>query len=358
MAVPIPYRLAGYGAYNLCFDKYLGRKNANFSEPDFFATIRNNNFGRINLVKVICFRYSRKESLPADRAIPLYVNQGSRVLINPAFLDNLSKLVESAAQRNFWVEVCTFHYHAIASPNGGSDNVPEVPEVLPAALVPTGNDACARLKNFFNPTPSNPEQLGRQKELIHTIAERLSGYSNVLYEVGNELRLATAGCEVANHCPLTEWLNIMGNQVWQVIGPTNNIGTSTGGYAADPTPLNNEKAVFQTCPKVFQPGFFDFHRGQWDSTLTGTALSQNLAQAKERARAYKGRVTPLIINDDGSGGPERTAEKVGLWSKAAFGQGLHFITKQTYPNGGKDSTGKVLDFNLDVLNSLNAAAAT
>jgi hypothetical protein len=120
----IPSRLAGYGAYNLCFDKYLGRKNANFTEPDFFAAIRNSGFNRINLVKIICFRYSRKESLPADRAIPLYVNQSGRVLINSAFLDNLNTLVTSAERHGFWVQVCTFHYHAIATPNGGTDLPP------------------------------------------------------------------------------------------------------------------------------------------------------------------------------------------------------------------------------------------
>jgi hypothetical protein len=343
----------------LCFDKYLGRKNAILAEPDFFATIRNNGFTRINLVKVICFRYSRNESLPADRAIPLYLDQGWRVIINPAFLDNLVTLVQRAAQAGFWVEVCTFHYHAIATPNGsGMEPVQEVPEVLPASLVPVGSDACARLQNFFNPRPADPEQLARQKELINTIAGRLKGFSNVLYEVGNELRLATINCEVANHCPLTEWLNIMGNQVLQAVGQTNNIGTSTGGFAMDPTPLNNEKAVFQTCPKIFQPGFFDFHRGQWNSNLTGDKLAQNLIEAKERPHTYKGVYTPLIINDDGGSGPARTPENVEIWSKAAFTQGLHYITKQTYPNGGKDKTGTTLDFDLNVLRKLNATAAS
>ncbi|HEY0377039.1 MAG TPA: hypothetical protein VGC87_08785 [Pyrinomonadaceae bacterium] len=353
----IPSRLAGYGAYNLCFDKYLGRKNANFSDPDFFAAIRNSGFNRVNLVKVICFRYSQKESLPADRAIPLYVNQGGRVLINSAFLDNLNTLVTSAERHGFWVQVCTFHYQAIATPNGGTDGIPEVPEVLPAELAPMGADACTRLANWFNPRPANPEQLGRQKELIHTIADRLKGHGNVLYEIGNELRLATPGCAAPVPCQLTEWLNIMGNQVLSVIGPTNNIGTSTGGYADPPTALNNEKAVFQTCPKVFQPGFFDFHRGQWDSTITDPMkLAEHLGQVGARANGYKGRVTPLIINDDGTG-LERSADNVALWAKAAFSQRLHFASKQPYPNGGKDKNGVVLDFSLPVLTKLNAAAA-
>lgn len=351
----IPSRLAGYGAYNLCFDKYLGRRQPNFNDPDFFDIIRTSGFGRINLVKVICFRYSRNESLPPDRAIPLYVNQGGRFLINPAFLDNLEKLVLKAGQRGFWVEVCVFHHHAIATPGGVPGGNPEVPEVLPAELAPVGADACARLARFFNPRPANPEQLARQKELINTIALRLRGYGNVLYEIGNELRLAHDNCSVQNHCQLTEWLNIMGNQVWQAVGPTNNIGTSTGGFAETPTALNNERAVFQTCPRVFQPGFFDFHRGQWNSRLAGAELAQNLALAKSRATEYKGRVTPLIINDDG-GGPERSAANVERWARAAFGQGLHFATKQPYPNGGRNNAGVVLDFEPEVLRRLNAAA--
>ncbi len=76
MAEPLPQRLAGYGAYNLAFDNMLGRRQPN--GPDYIKIIRNQ-FGlrNINLVRVICFRYSRTEGLPAARATPLYATKNT-----------------------------------------------------------------------------------------------------------------------------------------------------------------------------------------------------------------------------------------------------------------------------------------
>lgn len=364
--VPLPYRLTGYGAYNLCFDKYLGRKAPDTTAPDFFQAIRAKGFGKINLVRVICFRWSQNEFLPADRAIPLYTRTTSGSVINPAFLNNLVTLVSRAAHFGFWVEVCIFHQHAIATPDGNPRR--ELPENLPPELMPQGSTPCARLRNFFNPHPANPDQLARQKELVTTIVTKLKDYTNVLYELGNELRLegsdSSGNCSVANNCALAGWLNIMGRQAMNVLGQTNSIGTSTGCYAVPPTPTCNEVTIFnsdpaiaQPCPKYFSPGYFDFHHGQWYSA---THLAESMKAAKARADHYKGRATPLILNDDGARNL-RTAANVELWARTAFGLGpdvrLHYMSKQPYPNGGTDDTGKVLDFDDDVLGRLNRAAA-
>lgn len=360
---PLPYRLTGYGAYNLCFDKFLGRKRNNTSDPDFFATLFNNGFRKINLVKVICFRWSQNEFLPANRALPLYTGNPPR--INTAFLDNLATLVERAAEARFWVEVCIFHQQAISTPDGaGSTPRRELPEILPPELVPQGTTACARLRNFFNPRPSNPEQLNRQKELVNAVVNKLKNYTNVLYEIGNELRIEGGDCTVANNCALAEWLTIMGRQLNNALGQTNSIGTSTGCYSRPPTRTCNEITIFNSdpaiaapCPKVFSPGYFDFHHGQW---YTPNDLAGGMAAAKARADAYKQRATPLIINDDGAR-DLRTPENVEAWARAAFGLGpgvrLHYASKQPYPNGGTDPEGNVLDFDTDVLARLNRAAA-
>ncbi|HMF58278.1 MAG TPA: hypothetical protein VK619_18185 [Pyrinomonadaceae bacterium] len=373
MTVPLPSRLVGYGAYNLCFDKWLGRRQSNSSDTDFFTTIRNYHYNRINLVKVICFRHHLAENLDPARAVPLYIHRSApppypQIVINPAFLDNLDDLVVSAAQHNFWVQVCIFHYHAIATPDG-APNVAgakrELPDPLPPELDQDRNlSPCARLKNFFNPRPANPEQLARQKELVHTIVDRLQYASNVIYEIGNELRTDGQGCMPNDNCALAEWLNIMGNQIIQVTGYPNMpfIGTSTGTQDGAPnsTPQSsNEEEVFQTCAKHFSPGFFDFHFGQWYSTNMGASLDSAIS----RSSMYKGRLTPLIINDDGAKTPKpnpsqadklimRLPENVEAWARAAFGKHLHYASKETYPNGSG------LDFNTDILNRLNNAAAT
>jgi hypothetical protein len=356
--------LTGYGAYNLCFDKLLGRKTNNPSDPNFFATIFNNGFRKINLVKVICFRWSQNEFLPPDRARPLY-KQGA---VNQEFLDNLVDLVTSAAQYHFWVQVCIFHQQALSIPDGDPNDPhkrQEMPENLPPALMPRGADGCERLRNFFNPRPSNPTQLTLQKELVGAIVDRLSGFTNVLYEIGNELRMDGGNCSIADNCALAEWLNIMGRQLTNVLGQTNSIGTSTGCYSKPPTAACNEISIFNSnpaqaapCPQVFSPGFFDFHFGQW---YKENDLAGGMSAAKQRADAYKGRATPLIINDDGAKA-QRTPDNVELWAKTAYSLGaggvpLHYASKQPYPNGGRDTTGRLFDFDTNVLTRMNRAAA-
>jgi hypothetical protein len=370
--VPLPYRLAGYGAYNLAFDKLLGRKR-NPTDTDFFATIFNNGYRKINLVKVICFRWTQTEGLLPERAIPLYVNTPSGVQINQAFLSNLVTLVERAASYHFWVEVCIFHQQAIAAPDGtGSKPVRELPETLPPALMPRGANACQRLRNFFNPRPANPDQLALQKDLVKAIVTKLKDHSNVLFEIGNELRIAGSDpphdCSIADNCALAEWLNIMGCQITDILDQTNSIGTSTGAFDEQPAPekneiliFNSDRTIYPPCAKPFSPGYFDFHFGQW---YYAEDLALGMTFAKQRADAYKGRPTPLIINDDGTPKALRTLENYELWARTAFGLGapptrvpLHYLSKQKYPNGGIDpETGQLFDFNYDVMAKLNEAA--
>lgn len=356
MAEPLPRRLAGYGAYNLAFDNMLGRRIAN--GPDYIKIIRNQ-FGlkNINLVRVICFRHSRTEGLPAGRATPLYANSPAGVKVNEAFLKNLDDLVTSAQASNFWVQVSIFHYHAIAIPNGKfATSKPEAPEVLPRVLIPdtgAGVTALQRLRKFFD--PANAGQLAKQKELVEAIVSRLKDRPKVIYEIGNELRVDTAGSTTEDNCKLAEWMNAIKGEILRV-DPAAHVGTSTGKHGA--AAGANEEEVFRTCARKLVPAYFDFHFGEW---IGADPSNPKIAAAARRAQSYLGITTipPLIIDDDGANDADRTVANTTRWSTAAFRLGLHYATKNTYPNGGTDDeTGQLLDFNGPVLRALDEAART
>lgn len=375
MADPLPRRLVGYGAYNLCFDRLLAKKQDSPYVPDFFATIRNNGFKHINLVKVICFRNSGADKHPPGRTIPLYVNEPasptplSKIVINAAFLNNLVALVRRAQETGFWVQVCIFHYHALLMPPPPQTSNPETPELLPPELTPKGQTSCQRLKNFFNPAPTDPNQLIRQKELLAAIVGAVKDYHNVIFELGNELRLDKTGCTPADNCQLAEWLSMMRDEVFRVTGFVNThlIGTSTGTRSTKPNdiaPENNEQEIFQTCPKrLSRPDYFDFHFLQWFDTQKGQT---NIPAAIDQVKMYNGTSTtpPLIINDDGADSTARpdnmavlrSHQNVQTWATQAFNNHLHYSSKQPYYNGATGE--KLADFDLKALGILDTLAAT
>ena len=352
--------MVGYGAYNLCFDRLLGKKQDSPYADDFFAQIRKSNYRKINFVKVICFRHSLKEGHPPTRATPLYITQttpppypSTKIVINPAFLDNLNRLVRRASETGFVVQVCIFHNQALYFPPP-APQIPETPELLPTDLQPTGSSACARLKNFFNPRPLNPNQLVRQKELVAAVVGATKSSYNVIYEIGNELCFNRPPCKPADNCALAEWMNLMRTEIFRVTGyvQTRHVGTSTGRnlLPGDPNPHEtNEVEIFKTCPKkLVTPDYFDFHSGQWYSKTTGlTSMQETINRVKDYTSGRP--MPPLIINDDGAEG-HRTPPNVEKWAREAFSKGLHYASKQPYPNGGAD------DFSHDVLRRLEGAA--
>ncbi|MBD0327052.1 MAG: hypothetical protein ICV68_11505 [Pyrinomonadaceae bacterium] len=230
--------------------------------------------------------------------------------------------------------------------------IPEFPEHVPPELMYQGDSACTRLKNFFNPHPANPNQLTRQKELVAAIVGTLKDYTNVFYEIGNELRMD--GCAEMDNCQLAEWINLMNAEIYRVTGYvyTRHIGTSTGipnQPNVPPDGRNNEEEIFQNgrCPKRFIPTYFDFHSGQW---MTDNGVLQ-VDGAIVRVQGYVGSTTipPLIINDDGAKLP-RNPTNLRNWAMAAFNKGLHYSSKEPYPNGGPD------DFNFDNMTAMEKAA--
>ncbi|HKP86009.1 MAG TPA: hypothetical protein VJZ26_07935 [Blastocatellia bacterium] len=314
----IPSRLIGYGAYNLCFDRWLGKPPS--GGPIFFAAIRNGGWP-VNLVKVICFRNSGIEGLPETRRVTLYDN---RKAINTAFIDNLNNLVDQARQFNFSVQVCLFHFHAITAPAETPENVPDV--LNPANL---GTNNYQKLTSFFN--ISDQARLNEQIRFVRAIGDRLRGYNNVLWELANEVRIqgGTPAQNATGNCGLVAWLKRMRTElITSLQGRPFVITTSTG--------IDNERVTFSPsrpvdgCNESALPAeYFDFHAGQWgavDNFATG------IANAKARVAGYN-RNAFLIVNDDGVNNTMRTADWVKARAKEAFRQRVHYASKQEYPPG-------------------------
>lgn len=303
MPTQVPRRLIGYGAYNLCFDSQLGKSATD--QRNFFDVLKGDGWP-VNLVKVICFRKSIIEGLPLGRAISLYKPDRT---INTAFLDNLVSLVDYAAGKGFWVQVCIFHYHAVKDPNESPENIPG--ELQPNFSAPL----CSRLQTFF--TASNNNVTHKQKELVAQLGQRLAGRSNVIWELANEVRMDGQGCTDADNRNLVAWLSHMRDALIQNAGPDIHVGTSTG--------ITNEQVTGRNLPVTF----FDFHSGQWSATGD---YRFGIRTAQERAVSYNADAF-LIINDDGVPDAQRNEANITNWAGTAFQRGLHYATKSPYPPG-------------------------
>jgi len=333
-------RLIGYGAYNLCFDRDLGPNQG----KDFFQFIRDGGWP-VNLMKIICFRRATLEGLPAlpdPRTIPLYTPTGA---INQLFLQNVQKLVARARTLGFTVQICLFHYHAIARD--------EAPENMPAVLrKPANASVCDYMKYFFNPGSA---VLTEQLKLVTALVNQLrftNNLSNVIWEVANELRVDSCG-EAGNraaNCGVVSWINRIAQGIRDTAPPGSNppIITSTGTYTDQPTttvknPIKgaaNESITYNRhrpadgCSNPqFEPPLFDLHSGQWEALGTiaeyGPALKSGIHNRFFFGYGYQN--PSFIINTDGLHDVERTAEAVQSYATEAFRNGHHFATKGWYP---------------------------
>lgn len=330
--MPIPPRLLGYGAYNLANDRYMG-KPASGTGPIFFKYLRDNNYP-VNLVKVIVFRNSGIEGLPEVRRTTLYTPQRA---INTTYIDQLVNTVDQARQFGFWVQVCLFSYHSVAA----GEQPEKTPAVfgLPEPTIPPTkpSDPPGNVRLFFNAADTG--RFNEQARLVRAIVDRLRVFPNVLWELANELRVKEQP-ENPDNCQLVTWLNRMRAEIVRAAqGAPVYIGTSSG--------ISNERYFFKRMPAdacsspALPVEFFDFHKGQWFSA----DFAASIAAAKMRAAGYNGSAA-LIINDDGFNGTA-TATGIRAYAAAAFRNGLHYATKQTYPPAEP--------WNTDVLNKLKEA---
>ena len=332
-------RLIGYGAYNLCFDRDLGLNQG----KDFFQFIHDGRWP-VNLVKVICFRKATLEGLPAltdtdKRTIPLYTSTGA---INQLFLQNVQKLVERARPLGFTVQICIFHYHAIARD--------EAPENMPAVLrKPANASVCDYMKYFFRPVPA---VLTEQLKLVSALVNQLrftNNLSNVIWEVANELRVDSCGQveNQATNCSIVPWMNRIAQGIVDAAPPNSNppILISTGTYTDSPTatvpnPIPgsaNENITFnkhRPADGCLNPPFtavrYDLHSGQWEA-LGDYATAMRTGIRNRFNFGYGIQNPSLIINTDGVHDNQRTAAAVQAWATEAFRNGHSFSTKGWYP---------------------------
>lgn len=342
--------LIGYGAYNLCFDRLLGRETP--TGPDFFQYIRGGGWP-VNHVKVIVFCKSTQEGLVGDRAIPLY----TAGRINSAFLANLRTLVARARQTGFTVQICLFSYHSVARS--------ETPENLPAVLNPAQWTGCARLTNFF--TLKNPAVVAEQVKLVQAVVGDLRGSGNlgphVIFELANELRADICGAtNRAVNCDMVPWLNRMAKAVRDAAGTVaTRITTSTGVHVDSASPQfagdHNERIVFDKrrpadgCSQApLAADLFDLHAGQWEAL--GDHAGALRLRVRARLQSYGYPAPAVIINDDGvDDATQRTTANVERWAAAALRQGFGYASKQQYPP-------HPIGFDEDALNALRRAYET
>lgn len=307
MPPAIPRRLVGYGAYNLCFDRLHGRAAGDNAGPNFFQAVRQR-LPAVNLVKVIVYRNSGIEGLRRfpNRQITLYRTDRS---INDDFVNNLRALVDAAGP-TFFVQVCIFHYHALQNPAA------EQPEFIPHELIPPStlpDHPIDRARWFFGPG-LNP-RTHKQKELVARLGRALAGRPNVIWEIGNELRIAGDDNHAGDHRALAQWMNQMREALQANAGADINLTCSTG--------IHNEAVTLRNVPL----NVFDFHSGQW---MVNGHYQTGIPNAKARAATYRPGV-PLIINDDGVTDMPRNRPNVAGWARVAFQNGLHYNTKGSYP---------------------------
>lgn len=278
--------LTGYGAYTLTF-----WKKAVSSEPDLF-----NGFFRdisaprgtgakpsANLHRTMLFHRENHEGIPADHLEPLLTP--SLVLSNN-YRNNLIRFVNVAAAYGVFVQVCLFSYHGVTG-TGPNDVGP--PKHF---TFPQGSDALTRFRTFFKVgTPAQPAQYQAfQTALIDAVAQALRGAPNVIWEVGNELRIPGPETSAYNNTHLTAWIDWVARRIRQNLLTTTPqlISTSTGTLTQAPgsgvpneQPVNQLQSLDHAC----------FHEGQWKNNIPG---------AVSRAQGYSDR--HVILDTDGSNG--------------------------------------------------------
>jgi Cellulase (glycosyl hydrolase family 5) len=330
-------RFIGYGAYNLCFDRDL----APYQGKDFFQFLREGGWP-VNHVKVICYRKATQEGLPEGnaRTIPLYAPGGA---VNPAFLNNLQKLVQRARLFGFTVQICLFHYHAVAAT--------EFPEYRPSDLVqPAALNRCQYMQYFFAASPGSAV-FAAQAKMVNAIVNHLrftNNLSNVIWEVANELRVQQCGSLAANraaNCSIVNWMNNIAQTIRQAAVNATVI-TSTGAHSMNVIPrppegAPNEAITFSQrrpadgCaapPFTPSPALYDLHAGQWHANQPDLWPSMLQSGLRNRFQLGYNIATPkFIINTDGLDESERTPAAIEAWAREAFRNGHHFTTKQWYP---------------------------
>jgi hypothetical protein len=265
-------QFTGYGSYGMSFERDPNNTNL---FGNFFRDV--SNYG-VNFHRTMVFVKEHWEN-PNQANVYRVLLDGDpkNAAVNTQYLANLNKLVSAAKSWGVVVEVCLFvHHGVVASVNA---NLP-----LPVVLSGTPHERYRAFCNTASP------YLQTQKNFIDAVVRQLSAHWNVVYEVGNELRVPQP-VAAYNDSHLKAWIDWVADRV-RASDPTHLISTSTG--------IENEALVNQSS----RIQFCSFHQGQWTA---------NIGAACDRAKNYGNK--HLVADDDGA---KRPLASVRAWSKAAL----------------------------------------
>lgn len=273
-------QFTGYGSYCMSFDRDVKHTNL---IARFFSDVAA--YG-VNFHRTMLFLREWYENPDHPENMHRLLLDGNPVGspgvgVNPLYLENLNNFVIEAKARGIVVQVCLFVHHAVApAPNC------EMPQPIMLGD-PTRVSPHQRYALFFN-TRSN--YLTTQGNFIDAVIDKLKPHWNVIYEIGNELRVPQPDAAY-NDNHLNEWIQWVARRI-RARDTVHLIGTSTG---IENEALVNRSDLLQYC---------SFHQGQW---------TRDIATACRHADSYGHK--HLIADDDGG---KRNLPDVTAWVRQAL----------------------------------------
>lgn len=282
--IHIPIQFFGYGSYTLShYDSATNIDPVNH----FFNTLRTNHF---NFHRTFIFTGGTYE-IHSQPAVPLLIidpADKTQSTVNPAFLKNLERLATAARSRNIILQLCLFPFHSIS----GNAYMPLPQGLTSADLGGTGYQPISRFCKVNGPWQA------LQNRIIDSITTTLMSHWNIVYEVGNELRVPSPTAQY-NEAHLRDWVNATADR----------IGRKTYGKLVTTSGVPHNESL--QCP-LSSLDFLSFHYGQWKNSIES---------ARNRAAGlYSDK--HLTIDDDGAADGEREIQSnLRRWAIEALSEG-------------------------------------
>lgn len=278
----VGFQFMGYGPYTMSFLKDAGNTNL---FANFFRDIAN--YG-VNLHRTMVFTIETYEGFQPNDVIRLLLDGGGTNGVsaspNPNYLANLNKMVLAAKARGVVVQVCLFMHHSVVRDQTAAPPLP----------VKINGSPYESYKAFYNVASLYRPM---QEKLIDAIVTTLLPHWNVVYEIGNELRVPQPNATY-NETHLKAWIEWVAQRIRsapnRASDNTHLITTSTG---ADNAVAINKSPLIQFC---------SFHHGQWAANYD--AGCQRAIEAGDKH---------VVFDDDGDPA-RRPLTSVVNWAKTVL----------------------------------------